>query len=79
MVVEFFLLSCTGIVVFLHGANFFFHAISSHFAFRSLRVNQEVGVQGDLVLEEFIVTEKRDDTEFLGIHWMIERAGMISS
>ncbi|KAI8525553.1 hypothetical protein RHMOL_Rhmol13G0239200 [Rhododendron molle] len=37
MVVEFFLLSCTGIVVFLHGANFFFHAISSHLAFRSLR------------------------------------------
>lgn len=27
------------------------------------RVNLEVGVQGDPVLEEFIVTEKRDDTE----------------
>ncbi|PSS10218.1 Trigger factor like [Actinidia chinensis var. chinensis] len=36
MMVEFFLLGCTGVVVFLHGANFFFHALSSHLAFRSL-------------------------------------------
>ncbi|PIN06560.1 hypothetical protein CDL12_20887 [Handroanthus impetiginosus] len=33
---EFFLLGCTGIVVLLHGANFFFHALSSHLAIRSV-------------------------------------------
>ncbi|GKV47729.1 hypothetical protein SLEP1_g54599 [Rubroshorea leprosula] len=36
MMVELFVLGCTGIVVFLHGANFFFHALSQHFAFRAL-------------------------------------------
>ncbi|KAK2998301.1 hypothetical protein RJ639_024111 [Escallonia herrerae] len=34
--VELFLLGCTGVVVFLHGANFFFHALSHHMAIRSL-------------------------------------------
>ncbi|CAN1807168.1 hypothetical protein LINPERHAP1_LOCUS24932 [Linum perenne] len=34
---ELFVLGCTGFVVFLHGANFFFHALSHHLAiFRSL-------------------------------------------
>ncbi|PSS24623.1 Trigger factor like [Actinidia chinensis var. chinensis] len=32
----FFLLGCAGVVMLLHGANFFFHALSSHLAFRSL-------------------------------------------
>ncbi|XLS73471.1 hypothetical protein HN51_030336 [Arachis hypogaea] len=36
MMVELFVLGCTGIVVFLHGANFFFHALSQHLALRSL-------------------------------------------
>ncbi|XAR66494.1 hypothetical protein NMG60_11012759 [Bertholletia excelsa] len=36
MMVEFFILGCTGVVMFLHGANFFFHALSSHLTFRSL-------------------------------------------
>ncbi|PON61367.1 hypothetical protein TorRG33x02_281910 [Trema orientale] len=35
--VELFLLGCTGIVVFLHGANFFFHALTQHLTIRSLR------------------------------------------
>lgn len=35
--VELFLLGCTGVVVFLHGVNFFFRALSSRLAFRSLR------------------------------------------
>ncbi|KAJ6935570.1 hypothetical protein NC652_010552 [Populus alba x Populus x berolinensis] len=34
---ELLLLGCTGVVVFLHGANFFFHILSHHFASRSLR------------------------------------------
>ncbi|KAI5593217.1 hypothetical protein POPTR_004G047866v4 [Populus trichocarpa] len=33
---ELLLLGCTGVVVFLHGANFFFHILSHHFASRSL-------------------------------------------
>nr|GMD10275.1 Trigger factor like [Ipomoea batatas] len=37
MMVELFLLGCTGIVVFLHGANFFFHALTHQVAIRSLR------------------------------------------
>ncbi|EEF50827.1 pentatricopeptide repeat-containing protein, putative [Ricinus communis] len=39
MVVEIFVLGmgCTGVVMFLHGANFFFHVLSHHLAFRSLR------------------------------------------
>ncbi|KAJ0082166.1 hypothetical protein Patl1_10653 [Pistacia atlantica] len=36
MMVELFVLGCTGIVVFLHGANFFFHVLSQHLAVRSL-------------------------------------------
>ncbi|GFQ01272.1 hypothetical protein PHJA_002271100 [Phtheirospermum japonicum] len=35
---EFFLLGCTGVVVFLHSANFFFHALSSHLAIRAIRL-----------------------------------------
>ncbi|KAL3596450.1 hypothetical protein D5086_008087 [Populus alba] len=35
---ELLLLGCTGVVVFLHGANFFFHILSHHFASRSLRM-----------------------------------------
>ncbi|KAL4204914.1 hypothetical protein AMTRI_Chr01g112080 [Amborella trichopoda] len=34
---ELFLLGCTGVVVFLHGANFFFHFLAQHVAVRSLR------------------------------------------
>ncbi|KAG2687669.1 hypothetical protein I3843_09G063000 [Carya illinoinensis] len=34
--VELFLLGCTGIVLFLHGANFIFHVLSKHVAVRSL-------------------------------------------
>ncbi|KAK9223855.1 hypothetical protein WN944_012304 [Citrus x changshan-huyou] len=34
---ELFVLGCTGVVVFLHGANFFFHVLSQHLAVRSLR------------------------------------------
>ncbi|KAK6917601.1 Pentatricopeptide repeat [Dillenia turbinata] len=37
MVVEWFVLGCTGFVLFLHGANFLFHALSSHMALRALR------------------------------------------
>ncbi|KAK2642382.1 hypothetical protein Ddye_024145 [Dipteronia dyeriana] len=37
MMVELFVLGCTGVVVFLHGANFFFHVLSHHLAVRSLR------------------------------------------
>lgn len=37
MVVELFLLGCTGVVMFLHGANFFFHILTQHLAIRSLR------------------------------------------
>ncbi|GAY34585.1 hypothetical protein CUMW_012220 [Citrus unshiu] len=33
---ELFVLGCTGVVVFLHGANFFFHVLSQHLAVRSL-------------------------------------------
>ncbi|OAY26229.1 hypothetical protein MANES_16G031000v8 [Manihot esculenta] len=36
MVVELFLLGCTGVVMFLHGANFFFHILTQHLAIRSL-------------------------------------------
>ncbi|EOY28176.1 Uncharacterized protein TCM_029816 [Theobroma cacao] len=36
MMVELFVLGCTGVVVFLHGANFFFHILSQHLAVRSL-------------------------------------------
>ncbi|KAM7530648.1 hypothetical protein LguiB_034058 [Lonicera macranthoides] len=36
--VELFLMGCTGVVMFLHGANFFFHLLSHHFAIRSLRI-----------------------------------------
>ncbi|GMN50746.1 hypothetical protein TIFTF001_019904 [Ficus carica] len=37
MMVELFVLGCTGVVVFLHGANFFFHALTQHLTIRSLR------------------------------------------
>ncbi|KAK9031232.1 hypothetical protein V6N11_032618 [Hibiscus sabdariffa] len=37
---ELFVLGCTGVVVFLHGANFFFHVLSQHLAVRSLRFVQ---------------------------------------
>ncbi|KAM0946056.1 hypothetical protein DsansV1_C09g0090791 [Dioscorea sansibarensis] len=33
---ELFILGCTGVVVFLHSANFFFHALSRQITFRSL-------------------------------------------
>ncbi|KAL7593010.1 hypothetical protein Lser_V15G32293 [Lactuca serriola] len=35
-VVEFFVLGCTGIVMFLHGANFMFHALAHQISIRSL-------------------------------------------
>ncbi|KAE9594970.1 hypothetical protein Lalb_Chr18g0059421 [Lupinus albus] len=34
--VELFVLGCTGIVVFLHGTRFIFHALTQHLAVRSL-------------------------------------------
>ncbi|KAL6282369.1 hypothetical protein ACE6H2_013298 [Prunus campanulata] len=38
MMVELFVLgcTCTGVVVFLHGASFFFHLLTHHLALRSL-------------------------------------------
>ncbi|KAJ1427863.1 hypothetical protein SESBI_09245 [Sesbania bispinosa] len=37
MMIELFVLGCTGIVVFLHGVHFFFHALTQqHLALRSL-------------------------------------------
>jgi hypothetical protein len=36
-VVEFFVLGCTGFVMFLHGANFMFHALAHQISIRSLR------------------------------------------
>ncbi|WRX27663.1 hypothetical protein QQP08_020150 [Theobroma cacao] len=44
MMVELFVLGCTGVVVFLHGANFFFHILSQHIAVRSLSINSNVGI-----------------------------------
>ncbi|KAF3774031.1 hypothetical protein EJ110_NYTH54047 [Nymphaea thermarum] len=32
-----FVLGCTGVVIFLHGANLLYHFLSSHVAVRSLR------------------------------------------
>ncbi|KAG7034606.1 hypothetical protein SDJN02_04336 [Cucurbita argyrosperma subsp. argyrosperma] len=37
MALELLVLGCTGVVIFLHGANFFFHALWQHFTVRSLR------------------------------------------
>ncbi|KAH0464141.1 hypothetical protein IEQ34_006927 [Dendrobium chrysotoxum] len=34
---ELFILGCAGVVVLLHSANFFFHALSRKIGFRSLR------------------------------------------
>ncbi|URD94763.1 hypothetical protein MUK42_35759 [Musa troglodytarum] len=34
---ELFVLGCTGVVVFIHGANFFFRALSHRLTARSLR------------------------------------------
>ncbi|TKY71732.1 hypothetical protein E2542_SST00464 [Spatholobus suberectus] len=36
---ELLVLGCTGIVVFLHGAHFFFHALTQHIALRSLSLS----------------------------------------
>ncbi|KMT04609.1 hypothetical protein BVRB_8g182630 [Beta vulgaris subsp. vulgaris] len=36
MVVELFVLGCTGMVMFYHGAHVLFHALFSHVALRSL-------------------------------------------
>ncbi|XAR59177.1 hypothetical protein NMG60_11014870 [Bertholletia excelsa] len=43
MVVELLVLACTGVVVFLHWINFFFHGLSSHLAFRSLSFLGSIG------------------------------------
>ncbi|TQD88169.1 hypothetical protein C1H46_026230 [Malus baccata] len=37
MAVELFVLGCTGVVVFFHGASFLFHLLTQHLAVRSLR------------------------------------------
>ncbi|KAG4381115.1 hypothetical protein AAZX31_15G074600 [Glycine max] len=36
---EVLVLGCTGVVVFLHGAHFFFHALTQHIALRSLSLS----------------------------------------
>ncbi|KAK4602554.1 hypothetical protein RGQ29_011548 [Quercus rubra] len=43
MMVELFVLGCTGVVLFLHGANFFFHVLTQHVAIRSLSFFGSVG------------------------------------
>ncbi|KAL4652478.1 hypothetical protein ACB092_01G236200 [Castanea dentata] len=43
MMVELFVLGCTGVVLFLHGANFFFHVLTHHVAIRSLSFFGSVG------------------------------------
>ncbi|KAL0542800.1 hypothetical protein IC582_017877 [Cucumis melo] len=45
MTLELFVLCCTAVVVFLHGANFFFHALFHHFTvLRSLSFLGAIGM-----------------------------------
>ncbi|KAF3788697.1 hypothetical protein EJ110_NYTH20442 [Nymphaea thermarum] len=57
---ELFLLGCTGVVVFFHGANFLFHYISNHVAVRALRI---MNWQFKLVAQEQVVATKKAGRE----------------
>ncbi|KAF3779013.1 F-box/kelch-repeat protein [Nymphaea thermarum] len=50
---EFFLLGCTGMVVFLHGANFLFHYISNHTLYKIMNL------QFKLVPQEQVIATKK--------------------
>ncbi|KAL5772359.1 hypothetical protein ACOSP7_011958 [Xanthoceras sorbifolium] len=51
MMVELFVLGCTGVVVFLHGANFFFHVLSQHLAVRALSLDMFIMIFSMLYYE----------------------------
>lgn len=72
MVVELFLLGCTGVVMFLHGANFFFHILTQHLAIRSLRY---------LLMRSkfrFLISQEKDQTfDYLQFVFKVQILGLM--